>query len=100
MPRRHGVNRFGMWPLESRVIDRLLAIELLLALRQRIFQAAGAVDQRGACSLPSSKALTIGAQPAACTAIMRGRLEPMKPIFSSSSNAFHMPIRPVPPPVG
>src|SRR5579859_7841353 len=30
--------------------------------------------QRGACSTPSSQALTIGAQPAACTATMRGRL--------------------------
>ena len=59
-----------------------------------------AFSQRGACSSPASKAFTIGAQPAACTATMRGRLLPMKPIASSSAKAFHMPIRPVPPPVG
>ena len=59
-----------------------------------------AFSQRGACSTPSSKARTMGAQPVACTATMRGRLGPMKPIASSSANAFHMPISPVPPPVG
>ena len=32
-----------------------------------------AFSQRAACSTPSSKARTIGAQPAACTATMRGR---------------------------
>ena len=59
-----------------------------------------AFSKRGACSSPFSQARTIGAQPSACTATMRGRFEPMKPIASSSANAFHMPIRPVPPPVG
>ena len=34
------------------------------------------------------------------TAYMRGRLGPIRPTACSSSNAFHMPIRPVPPPVG
>src|SRR5712692_4016566 len=51
-------------------------------------------------SAPCSKARTIGAQPSACTAYMRGRAEPMSPRVSSSSNAFHIPISPVPPPVG
>ena len=54
----------------------------------------------GASSLPSEKALTIGAQPSACTAYILGRRGGTKPICSSSSNAFHMPMRPVPPPVG
>ena len=31
---------------------------------------------------------------------MRGRFEPTKPMVSISSNAFHIPTRPVPPPVG
>jgi hypothetical protein len=31
---------------------------------------------------------------------MRGRSGPISPTFSISSKAFHMPIRPVPPPVG
>jgi hypothetical protein len=43
--------------------------------------------------------LAFGMQPVACTAIMRG-LRRMKPIASSSAKAFHMPISPVPPPVG
>ncbi|KJR61590.1 hypothetical protein VY88_29635 [Azospirillum thiophilum] len=59
-----------------------------------------ASSQRGACSSPCSQARTIDAQPAACTATMHVRLEPMKPMASSSAKAFHMPIRPVPPPVG
>jgi hypothetical protein len=44
------------------------------------------------------KALTIGAQPLACTETMRGRLVPIQPIYSISLNAFHMPMSPVPPP--
>ena len=51
-------------------------------------------------SLPSAKAFGIGAQPSACTAIIRGRFGPIQPSSSISSKAFHMPIRPVPPPVG
>ena len=53
-----------------------------------------------AVSCPDSKARTIGAQPAACTEIRRGRAAPIQPSASISSNAFHMPMRPVPPPVG
>ena len=49
---------------------------------------------------PASNARTIGAQPSACTATIRGRLRADQPTASNSSNAFHMPIRPVPPPVG
>ena len=60
-----------------------------------------ASSQRAAWRVPSSQARTIGAQPLACTAYMRGRLPGgIKPIASSSANAFHMPINPVPPPVG
>jgi hypothetical protein len=59
-----------------------------------------ASSQRSACSVAVLEGRTIGAQPSACTATMRGRFEPMKPSASSSANAFHMPIRPVPPPVG
>ena len=50
---------------------------------------------------PSAKALTMGAQPSACTAYMRGPLGPDEAhLPRSSSKAFHMPMRPVPPPVG
>ena len=59
-----------------------------------------APSQTGASSSPSANAFTIGAQPSACTAYMRGRGEDTKPISSSSAKAFHMPTRPVPPPVG
>ena len=34
------------------------------------------------------------------TETIRGRCAPIKPVASSSENAFHIPIRPVPPPVG
>ncbi len=54
-----------------------------------------------AFSSPASNARTIGAQPSACTDTMRGRVAGVtQPIRSISSNAFHMPTRPVPPPVG
>src|SRR5262249_54481451 len=59
-----------------------------------------ASSHRGACSVPFSKARPIGAQPAACTATIRGRFAPTKPIASNSAKAFHIPISPVPPPVG
>ena len=59
-----------------------------------------AFGQRGACSTPSSHALTIGAQPDAWTTTMRGRFLPIQPIASISAKAFHMPMIPVPPPVG
>src|ERR1700733_10208899 len=50
---------------------------------------------------PASKALTIGAQPADCTAIIFGRFPGRtQPNSSSSAKAFHMPINPTPPPVG
>jgi hypothetical protein len=51
---------------------------------------------------PVSNARTIGWQPSACTVYIRGRFVPgaMRPSFSISSKAFHMPMRPVPPPVG
>ena len=50
---------------------------------------------------PPSKARTIGAQPLDCTATIRGRFSSAsQPSVASSSNAFHMPISPVPPPVG
>jgi hypothetical protein len=48
---------------------------------------------------PEANASTIGAHPSACTATMRGRFPPsMRPSCSISSNAFHIPTRPVPPP--
>src|SRR5271167_4158067 len=40
----------------------------------------------------ASQALTIGAQPSACTATMRGRSELIQPISCISSNALHMPM--------
>jgi hypothetical protein len=42
----------------------------------------------------------MGAHPAACTEIIFGRSEPIHPSRSISSNAFHIPTSPVPPPVG
>ena len=59
-----------------------------------------AFSQKGASSRPSWNAFTIGAQPSACTAYIRGRFAPTKPIASISAKAFHIPTRPVPPPVG
>ena len=54
-----------------------------------------------AASRPSANALTMGAQPSACTEIMRGRAPgAIQPMASSSSKPFHIPISPVPPPVG
>ena len=50
---------------------------------------------------PASNARTIGAHPSLCTATIRGSLsDASQPNSSSSANAFHMPISPVPPPVG
>ena len=51
-------------------------------------------------SAPALNARTIGAQPSACTAYIRGRLPSSQPISSISANAFHIPTIPVPPPVG
>ena len=51
-------------------------------------------------SSPLLQARTIGAQPSDCTTYIRGRSLPISPIACSSPNAFHIPIRPVPPPVG
>jgi hypothetical protein len=59
--------------------------------------ACSHISDAGACA---SNAFTIGAHPAACAAIMRGRRLSTSSMASSSSNAFHMPIRPTPPPVG
>ena len=50
--------------------------------------------------LTSEAARTIGAHPVACTLTIRGRRLSIQPIVSISANAFHMPTRPVPPPVG
>ena len=51
-------------------------------------------------SLPSAKAFGIGAQPSAWTENIRGRAAPIQPSSSISSKAFHIPMSPVPPPVG
>ena len=59
-----------------------------------------ALGNSSAKRFPSSNARTIGAHPAACTVTMRGRFESIQPICSISSKAFHIPIKPVPPPVG
>ena len=50
--------------------------------------------------LPSANAFGIGAHPSAWTANIFVRALPIQPISSISSKAFHMPIKPVPPPVG
>src|SRR5258706_14255614 len=49
---------------------------------------------------PAANACTIGAQPSAWTVTIRGRRLSIQPICSISSKAFHIPISPVPPPVG
>jgi len=49
---------------------------------------------------PLSNARTIGAQPVAWTATRRGSGGEIHPRAVSSAQAFHMPMRPVPPPVG
>jgi hypothetical protein len=59
-----------------------------------------ALSKNSELSRCCSNALTMGAQPEACAEIIRGRSRPISPMVSSSSNAFHIPIRPTPPPVG
>ena len=59
-----------------------------------------AFSQGSAWRSPRSNARTMGAQPSACTTIIFGRSLPIQPSASISSNAFHMPTIPVPPPVG
>ncbi len=59
-----------------------------------------AFSQRRARSAPSSYARTMGAHPSDCTLTIRGRSGPIHPSASISSNAFHIPTIPVPPPVG
>jgi hypothetical protein len=51
-------------------------------------------------SAPSCQALTIGAQPSACTLMKRGSVPRIQPNASSSSYALAIPTSPVPPPVG
>ena len=51
-------------------------------------------------SLSAANAFTMGAQPVDCTVNMRGRGPSTQPAAASSAKAFHMPMRPVPPPVG
>src|SRR2546422_1609198 len=51
-------------------------------------------------SAPASNPFTTGAHPAAWTLYSRGGVPSSQPARTSSWNAFHMPIRPVPPPVG
>ena len=51
-------------------------------------------------SAPASNARTTGAQPLDCTLYIRGSAPRIHPCAESSVNAFHMPINPVPPPVG
>ena len=45
-------------------------------------------------------ALTTGAHPVICTETILGLPPPIHPRRSISPNAFHMPMRPTPPPVG
>src|SRR5262249_23892436 len=53
-----------------------------------------------AVSAPESKARTIGAQPSDCTAMRWGKGPSSQRSSESSCQAFHMPMSPVPPPVG
>ena len=56
--------------------------------------------QGSALSLTSWNALTIGSQPDYCVTIIFCRRAPTQPRHSISEKAFHIPISPVPPPVG
>ena len=64
------------------------------------WRRCGHFPRTGCAASPCSKARTTGWQPSACTAIIFGRLVPIQPSASISSNAFHMPMMPTPPPVG
>jgi hypothetical protein len=66
----------------------------------RLFSLRGVLSQGSDAALPCSKALTMGAHPEACTAIIFGRSGPIHPSCCISSKPFHIPIRPTPPPVG
>ena len=55
----------------------------------------------GAKRSPFANAVAMGAQPSLWQEIMRGLRDDLsQPSCSNSANAFHMPIKPVPPPVG
>ena len=58
-----------------------------------------AFSKRGGMLHARLKGATIGAHPSACTAIMRGRSLPRADGLELRER-LHMPIRPVPPPVG
>lgn len=86
-------------PLLSRIARRIRKSPM--ATGTRIPAATVSASRHSsAWSAPFSHARTMGAHPVDCTATMRGRFRPIQPISSSSRNAFHMPISPVPPPVG
>ena len=86
-------------PPLSRMARRIRKSPIARGTR-RPWAAVRAFSHGAAFSVPCSKARTIGAQPSACTETIRGRFAPIQPIASISSKAFHMPTRPVPPPVG
>ena len=88
----------GAFALFQDVEDQVVAVGLRARAGLRLWSRRWATFLR--MCLPSSQAFTIGAQPAACTVIIFGRSEPIQPRASISSKAFHMPIRPTPPPVG
>ena len=58
-----------------------------------------ASGQGWVAAAPERKAATTGAQPSACTETRRGSFS-VQPSARISPNAFHIPTRPVPPPVG
>src|SRR5438552_3701077 len=96
-------------PLESRRIFSIKKSPIAFGTRKPDATVC-AFGNSAANFSPASKARTIGAQPLAWTENIRGRLlfatanpsfgGSIQPSFSISSNAFHIPISPVPPPVG
>ena len=63
--------------------------------------AVAAFGKGSANRSPAAQAVLIGAHPSDWHDIMRGRRSSAsQPISASSAKAFHMPMRPVPPPVG
>ena len=87
-------------PPLSRIVRRIRKSAMARGTR-RPSATVCAFSQVPAASAPLLKARMIGAQPSVWTDTILGRRpEVSQPIASISANAFHMPIRPVPPPVG
>ena len=94
-------------PNDSRVIDVGRIVNPLLKLVLRPVAHENQLLARGCRKRLINGYAALGLslihicwQPVVCTAIIFGRRPEIQPSASNSSKAFHIPIRPTPPPVG